>query len=495
MTERSGPRRRLPAALRAPILARLRERRTQGVAICAFDADGVVFADGLGYADLQRGEPITPDTVFRVASISKLFTTALALRLADRGQLDLAAPVNSYLPADLRILDGDGRPATSSVRTLLSHTSGLPAGVRGADPGHAAVSFVANQGRVRTLTDAVTGLRVVRRPGERIVYSNPAYNVIGHVAARILGTSFEEAARDEVLRPLGMERAEFSPGRTGAGVATPYGSILPPAPGDRAADGLRLMATPMGGLMTDVVELSRLGTTVLAGGAVDGTEFLSPGILADATTMQATNHPQLDAGYGLGFKVRTWHGRRVVGHDGNMPGVATQLLVSPDDGVGVAVLCNGYALSVPHEVAASVLEHLLGVTGSHAVALGPPPLDGSCARDAVELGRRISGRYRQLDASPPGLLGRLNDATVRVTLTHETAGRLRVDGNPGSSGPAWLLPTPVLGVYRVAAGVDDDTTAVVDEHSDGVHVWLGHATHLLRRPGAGRTGRPQRNHR
>ena len=123
----------IPAHLEADIQSRLREHQTFGLALCGFDAEGIRFAGGVGFADLDRSESVTPATVFRVASISKLLTTALALRAVDAGFLDLDDPVNRHLPSELRIRGPHGEPATSSVRTLLSHSSGLPAGTRGAD--------------------------------------------------------------------------------------------------------------------------------------------------------------------------------------------------------------------------------------------------------------------------------------------------------------------------------------------------------------------------
>ncbi len=448
--------------------------------MCTFDADGIRSTDAFGYADLTRSEPVTPGTIFRVASVSKLFTTMLVLRLADAGVLDLEAPLNHYLPEHLRIVDGEGAPAGSTLASVLSHTSGLPVGVRGATPGNAVVSYVANQGRVRNLAEAIAGLTVVRPVGAQVVYSNPAFNVAGYVAAAAMGTTFEAAVHDQVLGPLAMTSAQFAPRNSGPGVATPYGSIVPPAVGAGSAAALRLVATPMGGLSTNVVELARFGQMVLDGGRIDGEQFLRTATLDAATTLRATNHPDLDAGYGLGFRVRTWHGRRIVGHDGNMPGVATQMMIAPDDGVGVAVLTNGYSLSVPHEIAAMALRHALGVTARTTATVDGT--DAALTRAAASLGDRIQGVYRQRDASPPGLVGRLNDAGVRVTVTHEVDGRLRLDGNPGSDGPAWLLPAGRAGRYRVAAGVDDDTTAVVDEQPDGTHLWIGHTTHLHRRP-------------
>jgi CubicO group peptidase (beta-lactamase class C family) len=465
----------LPASLASVIRARLRQRRTQGLALCCFDREQVRVAGGVGLADVERGEPVTPATVFRVASISKLVTTALVLSLVDDGAVDLDAAANQYLPPSAVITDPHGLPATSPVRTLLSHTSGLPAGTRGADVGNPVLSYLTNHGRVRNLADAVDGLQLSHDPGDRLVYSNPAFNVAGHLAATALGQQFEAAAQERILEPLGMSGAEFTPRRHGRGVATPYGSILPPGVGPASADRMRLVATPMGGLTASVMDLARFGQMVLNQGAAAGRQILSREVMAESTSMQARNHVALEQGYGLGFKVRTWRGRTTVGHDGNMPGVATQLLLSPEDGMGVVVLTNGYALAVPHEIAEATLEHVLGLGPD------PEPTEPDRRRDWEDLGRRVEGDYRFWDPLLPGLVGRLGGALTRIRVAHESSGRLRVDGNPGADGPAWLLPDGELGTYRVAADVDDRTNAVIEERPDGVHLWLGHTTRLHRR--------------
>ncbi len=468
----------LPAALVAAVEDRLRTRGVFGLALCAFDREGVRFGGGVGYADVARGEPVTTTTIFRVASISKLLTATLVLGLTDDGLLDLDAPIDQYLPDHLQITGRDGGPAPSTVASVLSHSSGLPFGVRGVDVGSRLVSWVTNQGRVADLEAAIAGLRLARAPGERVVYSNPGYNALGYVAARAVGGAFEEVVADRVLGPLGMGDSEFTPLRTGPGVAVQYGAVAPPKVGPRPAEGFRLVATPMGGLTTHVEDLARFGRMVLRSGRTDADEpLLTPGALGGAASVQARNHPDLDQGYGFGFKVRSWRGRTVVGHDGHMPGVATRIALAPDDGVGVVVLTNGYALSVPHEVADLALAHLLdlapdGARGDDADGERP-------AREA--LGRRVEGTYRSLDASPGGIVGRLNDRVVRVRVTHEARGRLRVDGHPGSDGPVWLVPEGRVGRYRAAAPVDDRTSAVVEERPDGTHIWMGFTGHLHRR--------------
>lgn len=467
----------LPSHLHVAAERLLRSESVHGAAIAAFDRDGVRFAGGVGLADVVRREPVRPTTVFRVASISKLFTATLVLRFAEQGRVDLDAPVNDALPAHLHLLGPDGSPGDAPLRSVLSHSSGLPSGIRGAELANPYLSHLANQGRVRDLEHAIAGLRFVRPCGDAVVYSNPGYNVAGVVAAHAAGDTFERAATTHVLSPLGMVDSEFVPARSGPGVATPYGGVLPPRPGTRPASGPRLVATPMGGLITNVVELSRFGRMVLCDGTLDGVRLLDEATVATATSLEATNHPGLEQGYGLGFRVRRWRGRTVVGHDGNMPGVATQMVLSPDDGVGVVVLTNGFPLSVPHRLAEATLAEVLQADDAER----PPAATGEALARQVQLARRAEGTYRLLDAAPPGVIGRANDAMTRVRVLAGEHGSLRVVGNPGSHGEALLRPEGEPGHFRVEAGVDNGTDAVLESRADGVHLWMGPVTHLHRR--------------
>lgn len=464
----------IPARLVSEVERQLRERRVHGLALATFDRDGVCFGGGVGVADLDRGELVSPATVFRVASVSKLVTTAVVLRAVGAGALDLDEPVNDRLGPGQRLTDQAGAPAAVTLRHLLSHTAGLPASLRGADLGNRWLTRLASGPMPSDLAGAVTGLQVVRAPGERIVYANSGLNLAGHLASLALEVPFEVAAQREVLRPLTMASSAFDTSRHGPGVATPYGSIAPPGVSSRSAAAMQLVATPMGGLTTTVEDLARFGRMVLGGGSLEGTTLLDPALVAEATTLGARNHPDLEQGYGLGFKVRSWRGRRLVGHDGNMPGVASMVWLSPDDGVGVAVLTNGYALGIAHQVALLALEQLLGLEAGEQLAV-----DERDRADRAAFADRVAGRYRVQDLTPPGAVATLARFTTQVRLIHEARGLLRVEGNPGSDGPMWLRPEGAPGHYRVAAAVDDGTDAVFEERPDGLHLWVSQTT-LLR---------------
>lgn len=471
----------IPPRLVEAIERRLRRRRVHGLALVAFDRDGIRFGGGVGFADLSRGERVTPDTVFRVASVSKQLTTSVVLKAVGDGLLDLDEPVNDRLPAAQQVVDAEGQPASFPLRSLLSHSSGLPSSIRGADLGNPVLTRIANGSTPASLAEAVTGLVVERAPGERIIYANSGLNLAGYVAGLAFDRPFEDAAREQVLAPLGMERSAFTTHREGPGTATPYGSIAPPGVSSKSAAAMQLVATPMGGLTTTAAELARFGRMILGGGELEGERILDADLVAAASTLEITNHPDLEQGYGLGFKVRRWRGRKLVGHDGNMPGVATKVWMAPDDGVGVVALTNGFALGIPHEVALLALDELLGQPDP-----GEEPVPDPTAaevRDLEAFGRSVEGRYQVDGVAPPGFIGTLAKLTTKVKVIHEARGLLRVEGNPGSDGPMWLVPEGPPGRYRVSAPVDHGTNAVIDERPDGRHLWISQAT--LLRPAKG----------
>jgi CubicO group peptidase (beta-lactamase class C family) len=475
----------LPADLRAAIEDRLRDRGVHGLAIAAFDRDGLLFTGGVGLADVARAEPVTAATVFRVASVSKLVSTATVLTAVEAGVLDLDAPVNALLEPHRRVTDRTGTPTTATVRNLLQHDSGLVPSLRGATTGrNPVVNRISNgPGPIRDLRDSVTGLQVNREPGTGVVYANSGINLAGHLAATASGERFEDLAMRSVLGPLGMVDSAFGTGRHGPGIATPYGRISPPKVSGAPADRLQLIATPMGGLMTTVGDLARFGRAILRGGELDGERVLAPSTVAEALTLSARNHPGLGQGYGLGFRVQTWRGRRIVSHDGNMPGVASRVALAPDEGVGVVVLTNGFALGIPHEIANLAMADLLDARVTPPS--GPRP-------EVAPTG--LAGGYRQLRSAPPGWLATLDGWGTRIRVTPEDGGVLRVDGNPASDGPLRLVPDGAPGRYRMRARVDDDADAVVETSPEGVRIWAAFTTVLARRqPPFGRSaqGRDQ----
>ena len=166
-----------------------------GAAVIVIRNDEVLHAAGYGYADLQSREPITPQTSFRLASVSKQFTAMAIMILADRGELDYDDPLVKYLPE----LGPFGEKIT--LRHLLTHTSGLPdyydvlekETVEGMPDTEQAMQFLAAWDEPPLFA-----------PGERYEYSNPGYEMLALVVERVSGQRFGRFLEDNIFAPLGM---------------------------------------------------------------------------------------------------------------------------------------------------------------------------------------------------------------------------------------------------------------------------------------------------
>lgn len=466
------------SSLEAFVESERRRSDVAAVSVAAFDRDGIRFAFGSGYADLEREEPATPDTLFRAASISKLFTTTLVLREVEAGTLGLDKPVNDYLDPEHRLNDKSGESSVATIRHLLTHTSGLSVSWRGLEMG-GVLARVFNEGSMpHDLAETVAGMRTRRAPGIPIVYANGAFNLLGYVIQCLKGRPFEEVVRDEALAPLGMATSAFitSPGRK-PGVATAYGKLLGSGGGRKPAGETKLVATPAGGLVTSALELARFGRMVLREGELDGTRLLAEETLREAIRFHAQNHPDVDDGWGLGFAVRDYRGRRIAGHDGGLPGVATRIALSPEDGVGVVVLVNNTNPMVPHRIVEKVFEELLGLE-PEAVPGTPAGIPAGREAEWKAHTQRVVGRYKMVDFAPPGVMKVVMGFAAKPRLSPVADSVLVLEGTGYE--PAYLYPDGEVGRYRVALPVSNGSRAVIEERSDGIHLWAS-ILHLQKR--------------
>jgi CubicO group peptidase (beta-lactamase class C family) len=333
-------------------------------------------------ADRQAGIPVEPETLFQAASVSKVLTATLALRQVERGKLHLDTPANEYLPSERWIRDREGVPVPATLRQLLTHTAGLPVSSEGI-----------RRGRGQTLAEYLSrGLRTIRPPGEKIIYSNDGYALLGYLAAKADGQTFEEHARAVLLEPLGMTSSSFrSPSEHGDRLAVGHGQFFGAfdatsrvEPADPAA------VAPAAGLITTAADLARFGRLFLQGGEIDGRRILGTENVEEMLRLQARQHPALDEGYGLGFMVRERAGRRLAWHDGGLPGASARLLLDPDAGVVIAAFANTVEIDAISAVVGRTVTLLRGPEAAAQPSSEPSDL-------AV-----AEGAYRFVDMLAPG---------------------------------------------------------------------------------------------
>lgn len=314
-----------------------------GGAVAVARKGQLVFQQGYGKADLASGAPVTPDTLFRIASISKPITAVAVLRLIEDGRLGLDDPVFDRL-ADLLPPGGptDARVRDITVRQLLWHAGGWDRDAApGYDPMFDALAISSGLGIPSPPSPSDIIRQTLARPldfapGERHAYSNFGYCILGRLIEAVTGLGYEEAVRREVLEPMGIRSMRIGASlHSGPDEATYYGcageglaeSVFPGTPGQVPWEygGFCLESMDAhGGWLATAADLVRFAC------CVEGTGTWRP--LRPETVALMTQGPSLaqwqgsDYWYGMGWLVRPVGGEANWWHNGSLPGTYTLLV-------------------------------------------------------------------------------------------------------------------------------------------------------------------------
>jgi CubicO group peptidase (beta-lactamase class C family)/D-alanyl-D-alanine dipeptidase len=371
------------------------------LSIALIDDQQVVWARGFGFANPKDKVPATAGTVYRVGSVSKLFTDIGIMQLVEQGKLDLDTPVTRYLP-DFRPANPFGPPIT--LRQLMAHRSGL---VREPPVGN---YFDPTEPSLAQMVASLNRTELVYPPGQRIKYSNAAIATAGYVLEKTQHEPFARYLHRAVLEPLGLTKSAFEPAPTvtkdlaAATMWTYHGREFD-------APTFALGIAPAGSMYSTVEDLGRFLSVLFAGGYGPNGVVLKPATVEQMWTPQFAK-PGTKGGFGIGFLIGDLDGHRRIGHGGAIYGFATELAALPEEKLGVVVIasrdCVNPALTRLADVA---LRHLL------AVRQGKPlPEVEPTHRLAADAARRLVGYYRA------------GDRAVELT---EHAGRLCLLPAPG----------------------------------------------------------------
>jgi CubicO group peptidase (beta-lactamase class C family) len=334
------------------VAAALREAASRhpavGLAFAVVHADGPASFAVHGLAHLDGPVPVGEDTVFRIGSITKLFTAIAVMQLWERGRVDLDAPASEALKAFRLVPAGPGI-GSPTIRHLMTHTSGIPDAARIADLLHVEVGPFDSRPPVLSVPMGAplpslaehyrSGLRVVAEPGTAFAYSNPGYATLGQIVEDVSGRPLAAYLREHVFGPLGMDRTDLvRSDRIRERLATGYaiGRTGPRPVPDR--DWIGAGGT---GAYSTIRDLARFAGALLdSGRAGRRGAILRPDTLAMMLAPQYQPDARLP-GMGLGFFRHDLGGHRAVGHDGILPGFHSSLLMAPDMGIVVIALTNG----------------------------------------------------------------------------------------------------------------------------------------------------------
>ena len=391
------------------------EYRVPGVGFGLVAGDHV-WLRGFGLTNLDNPQPVEPDTVFPIASISKTVIATALVRLVEEGRADLEAPVRTYLPR-FRVADEE---MSREVRIwhLLTHTPGWEGQLGTADRGS------------RTLEDFVDGLADLPRlaaPGEIWSYNNAGFGVAGRVIEVIQGASIDEALADLVFEPLGLTHAF-----TRTGTAMTYRFAAPHRDRDGRTEVIRPFSLPAnvaaGGAAMSVETLIRYARFHLGHELPDAdTSIVSTAGREAMRTARIVKNATTDE-MGPGWHLRRLGGVRTAAHGGTLGGHCLHVQLVPERDFAFAILTNhaeGWRLI--HDVERSILDVFLDLrlapgqrTGgnrggnemmtTHATPLArqpdPAPYAGTYRRPPVgESGVRVADGRAVLVGSGAGEAG------------------------------------------------------------------------------------------
>jgi CubicO group peptidase (beta-lactamase class C family)/D-alanyl-D-alanine dipeptidase len=358
----------------------MQDKKLPAFSIALVDDQKVIWAQGFGYADPDKKSVATAETVYRIGSVSKLFTDIGVMQLVERGQLDLDAPVQKYLP-EFHPHNPFGTPIT--MRQLMSHRSGLlrepPIG-NYFDPSELSLAAM-----VQSLNDTT----LVYAPETHAKYSNAGVAVVGYLLEKQSGQPFATYLRQAVLDPMGLRNSAFQPRpelvqELAKAYMWSYDGLSFQAP------TFELGMAPAGCMYSTVLDLARFESVLFNQGRGPNAQVLKPETLQKMWTPQFAQ-PGATSGYGIGFRISQLEGHREIGHGGAIYGFATQLAALPDEKLGVVTVTTiDAANAVTSHVAQEALQLMLAAKQRSSLPEIP-----AATPISSEHTRQLAGRYGQ----------------------------------------------------------------------------------------------------
>jgi D-alanyl-D-alanine carboxypeptidase len=325
----------------------IQKQHLPGVSVAVVRDGQIVKTAACGLADLELGAPATPKTVFQIQSITKTFTSAAILLLADEEKLSLDDPIAKYL---------EGTPTSwtnITIRHLLTHTSGIKDFIN--EPTASLRIDVSEEDVLRATAPRPLNFQ----SGKRYAYSNTNYHLLAMIIRKLTGKWYGDFLRERVFVPLGMTNTR--PVSLSTLVTNRASGYFWTGQGYRKGDFIAesILSYGGGGILSTAPDMALWAQALMSG------KILKPGALSQAWTPARFNDGTT-SGYGLGWGIGRVAGHRVMQHSGaHATGFSSFLAIYPDDHLAVVVLLNRGSAD-PGRIAR-------GVAGIYLPDLAPGP--------------------------------------------------------------------------------------------------------------------------
>jgi len=333
-----------------------------GLAIGIIENNQLVYAHAFGVRHLGRSaEPLTTRSLFHMASITKPFVATAIMQLVERGVVALDAPVVKYLPY-FRI--ADDRYSQITVRQMVTHTSGIP-DVEDYEWDKPQYDDGALERYVRSLTNQ----KLLFAPGERVQYSNMAFEILGDVVAKASGEAFDDYVQRHILAPLQMTDSTLLLKQANATLLT-WGHELDEqgAPFPSPVFPYNRMHSPSSNLHSNVLDMARWAISNMNGGELEGHRILQASthdmMWKPAHQLGGPGEDGRIGAVGISWWLGVYRGTRMITHEGGDTGYRTDLVLLPDKRIAVVWMENADWAANDNSLTRAALDVALGYTPS-----------------------------------------------------------------------------------------------------------------------------------
>lgn len=315
----------------------VKAKQTPGLSLSVMHAGTLLYSKGFGLAQVGTDQAVTPQTGFRIASITKHFTAAAILLLAEDGKLSVDQPLSRFLP-------NFPRSSEVSLRQLLSHTAGLNDYINGQSKSILDEAARRDYNSTELLTVVENRKPLYKRqPGEAWLYSNSGFTLLGLVAERLSGQPLGDFMHERLFKPAGLTRTAIDKSCTAVSgcsgyrpnyhAETKFDQVLPISPS---------FASGAGAIRSTTEDLCLWQAALMSGKVLKARSLqamLTPVMLKDGTPALEKRGPEtLQYGFGLGLG--TQGSLRFASHGGRINGFTGHLRMFPDQALTVAILYN-----------------------------------------------------------------------------------------------------------------------------------------------------------
>ena len=302
----------------------IENKNLNAISMAIVDDQQIIWAKGFGYEDPEHQINADAQTIYRVGSVSKLFTDMAIMQKVESGEIDLDAPIQTYLP-DFTPNNPYDKPIT--LRQLMSHRSGL---LREPSEGN---YFADDEVSLKATVESIVPSTLIHEPESKTKYSNAAIAVVGYTLEYLYETPYVEYMQENLLAKLGMKNSAFAPNRrinsklAKASMWSYDGRIFP-------APTFELGMIPAGSLYAPVTDLAKFMMMIFNEGMGPKELVIKKETLKEMTSPQFGGSST--SGFGIGFGLSEHDGYQKIGHGGAIYGFSTQLYALPEIKFGVA---------------------------------------------------------------------------------------------------------------------------------------------------------------